>query len=401
LHAGTPDGRIFTMPLRILADENIPFAREAFGTLGDVRLAHGRQMTSAHLREIDLLIVRSITRVDAALIEGTPVRFVGTATSGSDHVNQPDLARLGVMFHAALGCNANAVAEYMAAAWLATARRTGRTLRGLSVGIVGVGHVGSLVADKARALGMTPVLNDPPKGRETGSDRYRPLHDLLECDIVTCHTPLTHDGPDPTYRLIGEAFLSRLRRGAWFCNAGRGEVVDEAALLRALDAGRLGACVLDVWDHEPAVDARLVARADIATPHIAGYSLEGKLNGTAMVYDAACRFLGRAPAWNAEAAAPPPTVPRVDLEATGVDDEAVLASAVHAVYPVLRDDERLRLSAALPDAERGRAFDEQRKTYPVRREFRHTLVAVSGASASAIASLGALGFQVVDDWSTR
>ncbi len=382
------------MTLCVLADENIPFAREAFSTLGEVRLMHGRQITPAHLRDVGMVIVRSITRVDAALVAGSPVRFVGTATSGSDHVSQADLARLGVTFHAALGCNANAVAEYMAAAWLAVARRTGRTLRGLRVGIVGVGHVGSLVAEKAVALGMTPVLNDPPKGRETGSDRYRPLDELLACDIVTCHTPLTHDGPDPTYRLIGEPFLSRLKQGAWFCNAGRGEVVDEAALHRALDAGRLGACVLDVWDHEPAVDPRLLTRVDIATPHIAGYSLEGKLNGTAMIYDAACRFLGRAPAWDAEAAAPPPTVPMVELDSAGLDDEGVIAAAVHAVYPILHDDTRMRPLAALPDGQRGRAFDELRKSYPVRREFRHTTVVARGASAAARASLRALGFRV-------
>ena len=196
--------------LTTLADENIPFAREAFGTLGDVRLAHGRRITRDLLRDVDLLVVRSITRVDEPLLAGTRVRFVGTATSGSDHVVVGDLARLGTTFYAALGCNANAVAEYMAAAWLTVARRRGCALAGRRVGVIGVGHVGSLVVEKARALGMVPVLNDPPKARETGSDAYRPIDDLLDCDIITCHTPLTHDGPDPTYRLIGEPFFSRL-----------------------------------------------------------------------------------------------------------------------------------------------------------------------------------------------
>jgi erythronate-4-phosphate dehydrogenase len=381
-------------PVVILADENIPFAREAFGTLGEVRLKHGRAIETADLRDVDLLVVRSITRVDAALLDGTRVRFVGTATSGSDHVAVPDLDRLGIAFYAALGCNANAVAEYMTSAWLTVARRIGRSLRGLRVGVVGVGHVGSLVVEKVRALGMEPVLNDPPKARESGRADYRPLDELLDCDIVTVHTPLTHDGPDPTCRLIGGPFLSRLKPGAWLCSAGRGGVVDEAALHRALDAQRLGACVLDVWANEPVIDGRLLARADIGTPHIAGYSLEGKLNGTAMVYEAACRFLGVAPSWSAEAAAPATNVPLVTEIAGGRRDEDVLADVIGAVYPVLRDDAALRATAALEPAARGRAFDELRKTYPTRREFRHTTVSVPDASRALLGSLRALQFRI-------
>ncbi len=362
----------------ILADENIPFARESFGTLGEVRLTHGRQISHADLGDVNLLIVRSITRVDAALLAGTPVRFVGTATSGSDHVAIADLERLGIAFRAALGCNANAVAEYMAAAWLTLATLRGGTLAGKRVGVVGVGHVGSLVVRKARALGMEPVLNDPPKARETGSEEYRPLHDLLDCDIVTCHTPLTFDGPDPTHRLIGETFFERLKSGAWFCNAGRGEIVHEAALHRALDEKRLDAVVLDVWDREPEIDGRLLARVDIGTPHIAGYSLEGKLNGTAMVYRAACAFLGVEAVWNAESAAPPRPeglpLPGFEdggaafarLDRAGV---AALADTVSAHCPILRDDEALRKTVGMGPAERGRAFDLLRKTYPTRREF--------------------------------
>jgi erythronate-4-phosphate dehydrogenase len=266
----------------------------------------------------------------------------------------------------------------MAAAWLTLVRLRHETLAGRRVGVIGVGHVGSLVVRMARALGMEPVLNDPPKARETGSDRYRPLHDLYDCDIVTCHTPLTFDGPDPTYRLIGETFFERLKPGAWFCNAGRGEVVHEAALHHALDEKCLDAVVLDVWDREPEIDGRLLARVDIGTPHIAGYSLEGKLNGTAMVYRDACAFLGVEPTWSAESAAPPrpaglplPGFADGDTAHRQLDREGVaaLASRVAACYPILRDDEALRKTVGLGAAERGRAFDLLRKTYPVRREF--------------------------------
>jgi len=267
----------------------------------------------------------------------------------------------------------------MAVAGLPLAAQRGETLSGRRVGIVGVGHVGSLVAEKARTLGMIPVLNDPPKARESGSASYRPLDELVGCDIVTCHTPLTFDGPDPTHGLIGEAFLSRLKHGAWLCNAGRGGVIDEAALHRALDAARLGAVVLDVWEHEPSIDGRLLARVDIGTPHIAGYSLEGKLNGTGMVYEAACRFLGVTPSWSLAGAMPPrpaglplagfgrdgdAALRRLDREGT-----AALAARVTAVYPILRDVDDLRKTAEMDTAGRGRAFDQLRKTYPIRREF--------------------------------
>ncbi len=230
----------------------------------------------------------------------------------------------------------------------------------------------------ARALGMEPVLNDPPKARETGSAEYRPLHDLLDCDIVTCHTPLTLDGPDPTWGLIGEPFLARLKPGAWLSNAGRGGVVHEAALHQALDGKCLDAVVLDVWEREPGIDGRLLARVDIGTPHIAGYSLEGKLNGTAMVYRAACAFLGVEPAWRPEAALPPrapglplPGFARGDTALRGLDRDGVaaLAGAVAAHCPILRDDEALRKTVGMSPAERGRAFDLLRKTYPARREF--------------------------------
>ncbi|MEW5981178.1 MAG: 4-phosphoerythronate dehydrogenase [Acidobacteriota bacterium] len=378
----------------IVADETIPFATEAFGTLGDVRLRHGREISREDLVDADLLVVRAVTRVDGALLTGTRVRFVGTATSGIDHVSLSDLERLGVAFSAAHGCNANAVAEYMTAAWVTIASRLGVGLRGLRVGVIGVGHVGSMVVEKARALGMIPVLNDPPLARQTGRAVYRPLDELSDCDIVTCHAPLTVDGLDPTFRLIGDAFFSTLKRGAWFCNAGRGEVVDEAALQRILDSGRLGAAVLDVWDHEPAIDARLLERVNLATPHVAGYSFEGKLNGTRMVYDAACRFVGVAPAWDPQTAVPPPDVPAVEIDATGRSDVDVLAELVSRLYPIERDDEALRRTGPMTPDERGREFDRLRKAYQHRREFGNTVVRARGASVRLLGMLRGLGFEV-------
>ena len=378
--------------MKILADENIPYAREAFSPLGEVRISAGRAITRADLADIDLLMIRSQTIVDAALVEGTPVRLVTTATSGSDHVREEDLQRLGIPFYAALGCNANSVAEYMVAAWLTLARRQGRSLRGLRVGVVGVGHVGTLVADRARALGMIPVLNDPPKARETGGAEFRPLEDLLDCDIITCHTPLTRSGADPTSGLIGEPFFAGLKPGAWVCNAGRGGVIDEQALHAALSGGRIGGLILDVWDHEPGIDARLLDEADIATPHIAGHSLEGKAFGTQMVYEAACRFLNRPVEWDVSAVLPPPVVPDFRLDATGQDDEAALAEVVSTVYPILRDVQALKATTGWNPEDRGREFDRLRRTYPVRREFRFTRVSIHQGSSALHGALRSLQF---------
>jgi erythronate-4-phosphate dehydrogenase len=380
--------------VRIVADENIPFAREAFGTLGHVTLARGRVLSAGQVAGADLLFVRSVTSVGAALLDGSPVRFVGSATAGTDHVDIEYLERRGIAFAAAPGSNANSVGEYMAAAWLAVATRKGVRLDGLTVGIIGAGHTGSAAEAKTRALGMRPVLNDPPLARKTGDPKYRPLDEVLCCDIITCHTPLTRDGPDPTYHLAGEAFFARVKPGAWFCNAGRGEVADSAALRAAIDSGRLGAAILDVWEEEPRIDPDLLQKVDIGTPHIAGYSYDGKVNGTAMVYEAACEFLGVEPAWGAREALPAPAVEHLDVNAAGRPDEEVLHDIVSRVYSVERDDEALRRTVAMAPAERAGEFDRLRKDYPRRREFHTARVRLAGASDALRAKAAGLGFRV-------
>lgn len=381
--------------MKIVADENIPFAREAFGELGDVTLVHGRRLSRDDLTDAGALFVRSITKVNDALVEGSRLRFVGTATAGVDHIDTQALARRGIGFAAAPGCNANSVAEYMAAAWLTLGARKGFRLEGLRVGIVGVGNVGSRVEAKARALGMEPVLNDPPKARETEDPRYVPIEDLARCDIVTMHTPLTKDGPDPTWHLAGDAFFARLRDGAIFCNAGRGGAHDTSVLKRVMAQGRLVGVVLDVWEDEPLIDPDLVAGVDLGSPHIAGYSYDGKINGTIMVYEAACRCLGLQPTWDAVAAMPPPEVPDLKIDVAGREDEEVLREAVLALYPIERDDADLRATMELPVASRGTAFDRLRKEYPRRREFHNTRLELRGAGESLRRKAAGLGFRLV------
>jgi erythronate-4-phosphate dehydrogenase len=384
--------------MSVLADENIPYVRDAAADLGPVRTLAGRAMTRAALREAGAtcLFVRSVTRVDRALLAGTDVRFVGTATIGTDHVDREYLAAAGIGFASAPGSNATSVAEYVAAALLTLAERRGRALAGRTLGIVGVGNVGSRVAAKARALGLRVLRNDPPRARREGGDGFTELPVLLaESDIVTCHVPLERGGPDPTVHLAGEDFFARLRPGAIFLNTSRGAVCDEAALHRALDGGRLGGAVLDVWEEEPALDPRLLERVDLATPHIAGYSFDGKVRGTEMIVNAAREHFGLDGAWRAGALLPPPAVPVCELDPAGRSCQSLLHEAVSAVYDITADDAALRAGLAEPATLPAR-FDRLRKEYPRRREFPNTTVRLRGPAPEAAAALAGLGFALGD-----
>ncbi|HEX9951608.1 MAG TPA: 4-phosphoerythronate dehydrogenase, partial [Rubricoccaceae bacterium] len=343
-------------PLRIVCDANIPAAEDAFGRLGTVRLLPGHGITRAALQDADVLLVRSVTRVDASLLEGTPVRFVGTATAGVDHVDTEALARLGVAFASAPGSNATSVVEYVLASLLEVAVSDGVELPGKVLGVVGAGAVGGRLVPRARALGMEVLVCDPPRADAGHTDHdYRPLGDVLaEADIVTLHTPLTAPGesPWPTRAMIGAEALAAMRTGAVLVNAARGAIVDGDALLAA--RSRLSAIVLDCWPGEPAPAPALVAAADLATPHIAGYSAEGKLNGTVMV-DAALRsWLAGTGAAVAPWPGPPAVSPRLldapdygpDPGADGPWQTSWLADLQGNAYSVWTDDSRFRAAMA-------------------------------------------------------
>ncbi len=369
-------------PLRIVCDANIPAAEAAFGPLGTVRLMPGHAITRDVLQDADALLVRSVTRVDAALVADTPVWFVGTATAGVDHVDVAALGRLGIAFESAPGSNATSVAEYVLAALLELLAAQERDARALTLGVVGHGQVGGRVAARAEALGMDVLVCDPPRaatddtvGGGLVGGGYVALADVLAAsDVVTLHTPLTDGGLWPTRGLIGTAELVAMRPGAILVNAARGPVVDGAAVLAARRSGRLGALVVDCWPGEPAPSPALVAAADVATPHIAGYSAEGKLNGTAMLAAALHAWGGRDEApWTVPA--PPPR--EIDLAAMALPDPAAsgqartawLAAVARQAYDVRGDDARFRraMADADPDA-RAAAFAELRRAYPVRHE---------------------------------
>lgn len=380
--------------MRVVCDNNMPFAAEAFGTLGDVTLLDGRAITAADVHGADLLITRSTTRVTRELLAGSRLRFYGSAVIGTDHIDIPYLEQAGIPWSAAPGCNAESVSNYLTAALLWLAGKHGFRLEGKTLGVIGVGNVGRKVCAKAHALGMRVLACDPPRQRDPADAEARTfvaLDALLAAaDIVTCHVPLTHEGPDRTFHMLDRAAFARMRPGVILVNAARGEVIDTDALMEALGS-RVAQAVIDTWEGEPGYRTDLLGRVDIATPHIAGHSYEGKVNGTMMVYEQACKVLGVAPTFRPQLPAPP--VPEWRGDASDRADEDVLREAVLAVYDIMADDQRLRASCVADAAARARAFDRQRKEYPMRREFAATTVRLSHASAALRWKFGKLGFR--------
>jgi erythronate-4-phosphate dehydrogenase len=381
--------------LKILCSTNMPFAREAFSTLGETEIKEGRDLTPADVRDVDLLAIRSTTQVNRELLAGSRVRFVGTATIGTDHMDLPYLEQQGIRWCAAPGCNANSVAEYLVAALLWLGRQRRFSLAGKTMGVIGVGNVGRRVAQKAQALGMRVLLNDPPRARQEGPAGFVELEPLLaEADIVTLHVPLEKGGPDPTWHMAGRSFFDRLRRGAIFVNAARGPVVVAAELLAAMDRGVVAHAVLDTWEGEPAYRPDLLARADLGTPHIAGHSYEGKVMGTVMVYHEACCFLGVSADWSPDELMPPAPVPEVTLNAAGRPRDDVLAELVLKIYDIEADDRRLRAGAAGDERQRAGHFDDLRRNYPERREFPNTTVRLIGGDEALRRAVADLGFRL-------
>jgi erythronate-4-phosphate dehydrogenase len=379
---------------KIIADENIPYVREAFAHLGDVSLMPGRAINRAALADAEILLVRSITRVDAGLLHQTAVRFVGTATIGTDHVDTAYLRQRGIAFADAAGSNANSVAEYVVTALIHHAALHHLSLKSLTLGIVGVGHIGSRVAKMAQALGMRVLLNDPPLFRQTRDPKYLPLDALIEADVITLHTPLAYEGEDATFHLFDARRLSAMKPGSMLINTSRGAVVDNAALKEALQSRHLSTAMLDVWENEPEIDVELLRLVEIGTPHIAGYSLDGKVNGTYQIYLAACEFLGVLPQWQRNAALPAVAPPTILMQNEKWGSEEILQKIIRHAYDITADDRRLRESIKMPVDERRHYFDRLRRDYPVRREFHNYNVNLAAGSSTAMAALEALGFRV-------
>ena len=332
--------------MKIVVDRNIPFVVKAFAPFGEVTALPATAITRDAVRGADALIIRSETKIAAPFVDGSRIRFIGSASIGTDHVDLDDLADRSIAFANAPGCNADSVKEYVAAALLHIAWIKSSSLRGATLGIVGVGSVGRKVAAAATGLGMAVLLNDPPRARAEGEAGFVPLDEVMAADIVTLHIPLTRTGEDATYHLFDKDRIARMKRGSILLNTSRGAVVDSGALMQALIDGSLGAAILDVWEGEPYIDNDLLARVLLGTAHIAGYSMEGKTNAVRLVREAFCRHFGFDAPWDPAAELPPPALREIEIGPEPSPAEEILREAVSACYDIQTDADMLRRGSA-------------------------------------------------------
>ena len=369
--------------MKIVVDQNVTDAENTFALHGEVIRVDGRRLKRNQLESADALIIRTVTKVNAELLANTPVRFIGTASIGTDHLDIPWLEQEGIKWASAPGCNADSAAQYtLAMIWLAC-KRLGRNPAGLHVGIIGRGNVGSRVQRLLNTIGATTVANDPPLA-DRGESGLVSFNEALEQEIVCLHVPLTSEGPYPTLRFIDRRALARLPDGALLLNSARGNVVDGDALLPELLSGRLQAA-LDVWPGEPLINGRLLEKAVVATPHVAGYSNEGRRNGTLMVYRAFCDWAGEPLLANSDI---PGDLPKLTIG----EDEDALSNALDASCFVKHHDQAMRNLLPLTIEQRAIEFDQLRRNYPYRRDFHAWQV--SGSPSESLDVLRRLGFSV-------
>jgi erythronate-4-phosphate dehydrogenase len=359
--------------MKLIIDENITFAKEAFSSFGDAKLLDGRALTNKDVRDADVLVVRSITNVNEDLLKNSNVKFVGTATIGTDHIDLQYLKNQKIRFADAKGCNADSVAEYIFTALLKVASEKNIYLQEKIIGVVGIGNIGSRVVRIAEALGMRVLQNDPPLERKGIGNNYSTLDDVLQADIITFHVPMSYEGIDKTFHLLNRNNLKKIKKGAIIINSSRGAVINNSALLAESDQKELN-LILDVWENEPSINTELLAKTKISTPHIAGYSFEGKVNGTKMIYNSLCKYLNIQPSWQ-------PILPEIEYKrlrfTEGKTDEEKLYNLFSSIYNIEKDDERMRKVEALEPEEHSAYFDLLRKKYPVRREFSNYTVQIS------------------------
>ena len=375
--------------MKVVADDKIPLLKGALEPYCDsVVYLPGGKTRPEDVMDADALITRTRTKCNAKLLAGSKVKFIATATIGFDHFDTAYLDEAGIAWTNAPGCNSSSVKQYITSVLLNLAADYGISLRGKTLGVVGVGNVGSKVAAVGRALGMNVLLNDPPRAEKEGADKFVSLERIQsESDFVTLHVPLTETGRDRTYHLADAGFLKKLKPGSFFINSSRGEVCDNAALKAALQAEAIRGAALDVWENEPDIDLELLRLVDYGTPHIAGYSTDGKANGTAMSVNALSRFFNlELKDWY------PSHVPGPVIREIAIADqetfEKTLLEAVSVSYNV-RDD-YFRLMAA-PET-----FEKQRGDYPLRREFPYYTVTVKSLNPEIISALRELGFNLKD-----
>lgn len=371
--------------MKIVADDKIPFLKGVLEPFAIVDYLPGDSISNASLSAADALLTRSITLCNEELLKDTPVKFIATATIGDDHLDQEYLSRKSIQWATAKGCNADAVNQYVTAAFLAMADKYGLTLSGMTLGIIGVGEIGSRVKRSAEMLGLNTLCYDPPRERIEGSRGFASLEAIRSsADLLSLHVPLTYGGPDKTFHLVDGGFLKGFEKALILINTSRGAVTDTKALKEAVKEGRVKAVVLDVWENEPEVDEILVEDADIATPHIAGYSLEGKAMGSAMAVRALSRFFGLGlESWF-------PAIPemneRVTLDCTGRSLQDILHNIFQAICPVMQESIRLKRNVV--------DFEELRRNYVFRKENKNYILELRNCNDLLARQLQGFGFRI-------
>jgi len=386
-------------PLNIVADAHIWAVESAFSELPgfDVHLQilENGQITPASVHDADILLTRSSTCVNAELLHGSSVRFAGTATIGDDHYDKAWLDKQGIAWANAAGSSTDSVIEYMITALLELHARGLINIPDTSIGIIGVGRIGSRLASLCETMGMTVLRNDPPRARVEGAGSFSPLDELLEqADILSLHTPLLHDGADCTIHLLDREHLTAFK-GRGVINAGRGACVDNAGLADWLDEDRARFAVLDCWEHEPSPDVRLISHPGmaIATPHIAGHSIDGKAANTQYIYQALCDFLHIKATWHMNTQLPAASLPH-NIHANGDCWHALHAATMH-LYALNEDSDCMKSWPELTASELPHAFSGYRRHYPVRRDWQHAPIHFVHANAATIRLAQAIGIQTV------
>jgi len=374
--------------MKIIIDDKIPYIRGAFEGVAEVVYLPGPKTTREIVKDADAIVTRTRTICNEELLKGSEVKFIATATIGFDHIDTDYCDRAGIKWTNAPGCNSKSVEQYIASALMVLAERKKIQLKDLCIGIVGVGNVGSKVAVVCDLLGMKVLLNDPPRERAEGSDAFVSLDQLKEeADIISLHVPLNLKGEDATYHLGNESFFSSLTRKPILINSCRGEVLETNAVKSALKTGKLSGFVCDCWENEPDIDPELLDLTDLATPHIAGYSKDGKATGTCMSVHAISNYFGLGLNNWQPSGVELPEHPIIELNGSGMSEQEIISKAILSTYDICQDDSLLR--------NHPEQFEQLRGDYATRREFpAYSIRAViTGENVSGI--LIKLGFKLL------
>jgi erythronate-4-phosphate dehydrogenase len=371
--------------IKIVADEKIPFLKGVLEPYAEVIYVPGAQVNKKIITGADALLIRTRTKCTEELLGGTSVKFIATATIGFDHIDTQYCQKNNIRWTNAPGCNSSSVMQYIAAALLKTSREFRFSLSEKTLAIIGAGNVGSKVEKLASSLGMKVLVNDPPRARQEGDKGFVDFEFAVhKADILTLHVPLTFVGKDKTYHMVNEKIIKKMKKWAWLINSSRGEVAETHSVKKALVSGRLGGAILDVWEHEPDIDHMLMQETFIATPHIAGYSTDGKANGTAIVVNELARFFNLPIKDWYPSDVPLPPNKEISINGKGKSPEAIVREAVEHTYNISEDDLRLRFSPA--------DFEKQRGEYPLRREFTAYRVNLLNSNKQVSKMLKNLGF---------